>query len=181
MRFSQAWSHIATQNNVLRIATLFVCATSFIAILLLIKLAMKEPLIIERSCFNSALESKNINQTPQETENFIREALNQRLNSDALLNSDYFSLDELRSRENELLEFKKRDIKQKIFVNSIQSKNGNYIVDIDRLLVAGTIRSAFQVSLLVSISQTPRSNSNPYGLVVIKIQQNKPEENNNGK
>lgn len=168
MRFSVAWADIAKQNNVLRFVAVGVTSISFVILIICLKFVFREPLVLERGCYTTVASTSSVMQTQQEIEGFVREALSERYNSDAVVIGDYFSLEELKGRENEQTELKRREIKQKIIVNSITKSGPNLIVDADRVFSVGLIRSAFQFPLNVSIANTTRSTANPYGLVITK-------------
>lgn len=181
MRFSQAWSEVAKQNNVLRVAVLGVSFVSVVVLMIALKFAFKEPLLIERGCFTSASPIQSQVQTPEEIESFIKEALAQRFNSDSLVVGDYFSLEEIKNRENEQAELKRREIKQKLVVNTIKKQGDDYLADTDRILSVGQIRSAFQMPVVVTVAKNSRTSGNPYGLVLVKVAALKTEEKKDGK
>lgn len=181
MRFSQAWAEVAKQNNVLRVAVLGVSFVSVVVLMISLKFAFKEPLLIERGCFTSASPIQSQVQTPEEIESFIKEALAQRFNSDSLVVGDYFSLEEIKNRENEQAELKRREIKQKLVVNTIKKQGDDYLADTDRILSVGQIRSAFQMPVVVTVAKNSRTSGNPYGLVLVKVAALKTEEKKDGK
>ena len=82
---------------------------------------------------------------------------------------DYFSLEEIKNRENEQTELKRREIKQRLVVNTVKKQGDDYFVDADRILSVGQIRSAFQMPLTVSVAKNSRTSGNPYGLVLVKV------------
>lgn len=181
MRFSHAWAEVSSQNNVLRIAVIGVSIVSVVVLMIALKFAFKDPLLIERGCFTLTSPVQSQMQTPEEVESFIKESLTQRFNSDSLVIGDYFSLEEIKNRENEQTELKRREIKQKLIVNKIQKQGESFIVDADRILSVGQIRSAFQMPVLVNLAKNKRTTGNPYGLVLIKTTTVKSEERKDGK
>lgn len=181
MRFSQAWADVAKQNNVLRVAVLGVSFVSVVVLMIALKFAFKEPLLIERGCFTLVSPVQSQAQTPEEIESFIKEAVAQRFNSDSLVVGDYFSLEEIKNRENEQTELKRREIKQRVVVSTVKKQGDDYLVDADRILSVGQIRSAFQMPLTVSVSKNSRTSGNPYGLVIVRVAVVKTEEKKDGK
>lgn len=181
MRFSQAWAEVASQNNVLRIAVLGVSFGSLVILMIALKFAFREPLLVERGCFTAALATQPPAQTPQEIESFIKEALTQRFNSETLVIGDFFSLEEIKNRENEQAELKRREIKQRLVVNAVKKQGDEYLVDADRILSVGQIRSAFQMPLSVNVAKSNRTSGNPYGLVLVKVAAVKTEEKKDGR
>lgn len=181
MRFSQAWADVAKQNNVLRIAVIGITFVCVVVLMIALKFAFKEPLVIERGCFSSAASTQSQVQTSQEIEAFVREAVTERFNSGAIVVGDYFALEELKARDSEQTELTRREIKQKVVVNSIVKKDDSYLVDADRILSVGQIRSAFQMPMTVTVAKATRTSGNPYGLVVLRVAPIKTEEKKDGK
>lgn len=170
MRFPQAWANIAQQNSVLRVAILGVSVSGLLALLISLKFAFKDPLIIERGCFATVTAATSRQEpTKEETEGFIREAISQRFDTDANVQGDFISLDELGNRSTEQEEMKRRNIRQRVVVSTVQKKDDAYAVDTDRILAVGALRSALQFPLIVKLQRTARSFSNPYGLVLLKV------------
>lgn len=170
MRFPQAWANIASQNSVLRVAIVGVTASGLVALLISLKFAFKDPLIIERSCYSS-IKSSTTSQEPTkiEYEQFIKEALSQRFDGDNLAQSDYLSIEELANKTTEQNEMKKRTVRQKIIVNSITRKDDSFFADTDRILAMGNLRSALPFPLTLKIQRTSRSEANPYGLILFNV------------
>lgn len=181
MRFSIAWADIAKQNNVLRFAVIGVTFVCVITLMIALKFAFKEPLVIERGCFSNIAPTQSQVQTPQEIEAFVREIVAERFNSNAIVVNDYFALEELKARDSEQVELKRRDIKQSVVVNSVIKQGDGYIVDVDRILSVGKIRSAFQMPMVVTIAKATRTSGNPYGLVVLRVNPIKTEAKEDGK
>ncbi len=170
MRFPQAWANVAKQNSVLRVAVIGVTTSGLLALFISLKFAFKDPLIIERGCFSSVRQA-SIGQEPtkEEYEGFIKEALSQRFDSDANVQGDFISLEELGSRSVEQEEMKRRNVRQKLVVNVVLKKDDAFAVDTDRILSVGCLRSALQFPLTIKLQRTTRSFSNPYGLVLLKV------------
>ena len=170
MRFPKAWAEVAKQNQVLRVAIVGVSISGALALLISLKFAFKDPLIIERGCYSSVVAATS-RQAPtrDEIEGFIRESVSQRFDTDANVQADMISLDELGNRSTEQEELKRRGIRQRVLVNSVTFKNDAYLVDADRMLSVGQLRSALAFPLMVKIQRAARSVSNVYGLVLLKV------------
>jgi hypothetical protein len=181
MRFSMAWADVAKQNNVLRIAVIGVTFVCVVVLMIALKFAFKEPLLIERGCFSTVSPMQSQAQTPQEIEGFLGEAVAERFNTGALVVGDYFALEELKARDSEQTELARREIRQKVVVNSITKQGDSYLVDADRILSVGKIRSAFQMPMTVTIAKTTRTSGNPYGIVVLRVAPIKTEDKKDGK
>jgi hypothetical protein len=180
MRFPEAWANVAKQNSVLRVAILGVTTSGLLALLISLKFAFKDPLIIERGCFSSVVGATSRQEpSKEEAEGFIKDALAQRFDTDANVQGDFISLEELGSRASEQEEMKRRNVRQRVVVNAVIKKDDAYIVDSDRILAVGSLRSALQFPLTVKIQRAARSFSNPYGLVLMKVSAQIPAEAKN--
>ena len=170
MKFTKAWANVAQQNGVLRIAILTVCLASMISLLILLKFALKAPLIIDRGCASRAIQTDS-DQAPTEAEihTFIRQVLPQRFDTKSIANPDLFSLEEMQNRELEQKQLSSHEVRQTILVNSITGTGDTYVVDTDRILAMGDLRSALRFPLKVKIGQTQRSQADPYGLVLLNV------------
>jgi hypothetical protein len=59
-------------------------------------------------------------------------------------------------------------MRQRVLVNAVTKNGDSLIVDADRIISVGSIRSAFPFPLIANISIVTRSQSNPYGLVLVR-------------
>jgi len=139
-------------------------------------IALKPPLLIERGCITSFKSIASLDHTDQEVEAFVRVALSQRFNSDTASIPGYLSQAEEDYRIQEQKELGSRNMTQKIIVNSVKVKDGVGIVDTDRLISVGSVRSAFSFPLSITLSTVSRTEGNPYGLVLTQTMAPKPEE-----
>ena len=68
-------------------------------------------------------------------------------------------------------ELSKKGVVQRVFVNNIKIDASNAVIDADRVLSVGKVRSALVFPLKVVIGSTSRTESNPYGLILRKVSQ----------
>ena len=177
MKFSLAWAEIANQNVLLKtaLACVSICAVCFAVVSL--KLALKEPLIIERSCFNRLVKSGDARRTNEEIETFVRIALEQRFDSDAKSKSEFLSTVESSQRMQEQKELSSRQLKQRILVNSVVIEGSDITIDADRVITVGAIRSALPFPLKLKVESQERTDGNPYGLIVSSVKSSDKKEN----
>ena len=178
MRFTVAWSTVLSQNIVLRF-TILCLSISLIGLLVcLTKLAVRDPIVIERACFSQALDKASTDRTENEISTFIKEALAQRFDTGSSLRDGFLSQEEVQFREQEQKSFKEKEMKQRILVNRIEKISGaDVIIDADRLLSIGPVRSALPFPLRLTLSSATRSRGNPYGLRLMQVKPlDKPQE-----
>jgi hypothetical protein len=175
MKFTYAWAEIAKQNLMLKIALacLSLCAVLFSIVSL--KLALREPLVIERTCYSKVAKTSDPRRTKEEIEAFVRIALEQRFNTEAKLQGDFVSANESAFRVQEQKELAAKQIKQRILVNSVAVEDAEVTIDADRILTVGSIRSALPFLLKAKVESQERSDGNPYGLILSGVKPIKQE------
>lgn len=175
MKFNVAWSETLSQNVILRITILCLSGALVALLVALVKVSLKEPVLIERACFTSVLEKASSERTEKEIGSFLKEALARRFDTDTTGETFMLSSEEVAFREQEQKELKEKGIQQRLIFNRIQKIDGTQVtIDCDRLISVGPVRSAFAFPLSVTIGSIQRSDANPYGLRVIRV---KPMEN----
>jgi hypothetical protein len=176
MKFTTAWANVLTQNMTLRasIAVLGVCA--LVLSISTVKLALRDPLIIERECVSKSRQATSTKHTPVEIDAFVRTALPKRFDSDAADAQVVLSSEENGFRAKEQDELAKRSMSQRVLVNGMKVNGSDVTVDADRLIAVGKIKSVIPFPVTVSLSTTDRTPGNPYGLVIRRVSQIKQEE-----
>ena len=177
MKFTMAWTSIASQNVVLRWVILALTGCCLLLAIGMVRLAVRHPLIIDRQCFSKVIDPAGSKHTVGEIAQFAEVAIAQRFNSDAKDSQYFLSQKEqvFRLKEQKALLVKK--MTQKVIVNSVRIEGPKAKVDTDRLISVGKIRSAFAFPLVVEISKVSRTDTNPYGLILSRVvQANKKEQ-----
>ena len=169
MRMTTAWATVTSQNVVLRLVVLLLAFLLAMMAVVAAKVALRDPLVIERACLTSVASMTASVHTPAEIEAFVKEALRQRFDSDATPSSDYLSIEEFKARTKEQDELGRRQMRQRLVVNTVARDGDAVTVDCDRLIAIGAVRSAFAFPLSIRVGTLTRSNSNPYGLVLTKV------------
>lgn len=175
MKFASAWAEIAKQNLTLKVAIASLSFCSALLAIVSLKLALREPLVVERSCFNRALKTVDPRRTKEEIEAFVRIALEMRFNTDAKAANEMIANAEVVNRTQEQKELASRQIRQRLVINSVGVEDSDVTVEADRLLTVGSIRSALPMSLKVRVESQERTDSNPYGLILTNVKQAKTE------
>lgn len=170
MRFPVAWAQVAAQNVNLKFAVAALSVTSIGLAISCTKLALKPPLLIERTCYSSAVATASIKHTSAEIEAFLRDALGQRFDTDSIIRDGFISIEESKFKPQEQADLKRREMRQQIIVGHVTAINDSTVgIDTDRLVSLGQVKSIFPFPLEIKISKTQRSESNPYGLMIEKI------------
>lgn len=180
MKLSTAWANVTAQNVTLKAAIVVMGFCSLTFAMTSIKLALRQPLVIERGCFSTAARVAATEHSAAEVETFVKEALRQRFDSTTNPSPGFLSREEEDNRLNEEKELSTRNMSQKIVVNSMNSSDKGVSIDATRLIYVGTIRSAFSFPLNVKLSSVTRSEANPYGLILSKVEALKDDEKKAG-
>ena len=175
MRFSVAWAATAAQNVTLKAAVASLAAVSITLAISTARLSFRKPILIERGCSTRLIETSSASHSVSEIEVFVREAIRQRFNSEALPIPDYLDRDEEAARSREQKELATRGMTQFVYVRGIKVDGNKVMIDADRLIAVAQIRSAFPFPLVATLATTTRTESNPYGLKLMKTEQPKQE------
>lgn len=175
MRFSAAWAATAAQNVTLKAAVASLSLVSIALAITTARLSFRKPLLIERGCLSRAVDASSTTHSIAEIETFIRESLRQRFNSDATPVPDYLAPEEESARAREQKELSQRSMLQFVVVRGVKVSGTQAAIDADRVISVAQIRSAFPFALTATVATTARTESNPYGLQLVKVEQPKPE------
>ena len=176
MKLTAAWADVLKENNLLKVTGLCLAAACAALATGLVRMALRPPLIVERSCFSRTLAPVATEHTAQEIEAFARLALSQRFNSDASPVPGLLSPEEAAARSGEQHELEVRKMTQRVFVNHVKISGDTLDLDTDRLISVGTVRSAFVFPLTAHVASTERTETNPYGLELLAVAQAKKED-----
>jgi hypothetical protein len=107
--------------------------------ILLVKLAVKDPLVVERACESKVLSKVGSQPTKEELEAFVREALPERF--DSSLTAQRYTTDRLWAfKKHETKELSQRQLRQRIIINSIEVGDKQIKADVDRLYIISAPR-----------------------------------------
>ncbi len=169
MKYTEAWASVVSQNLSLKIATVVLAGIAAILGMVTLRLAFKEAIIIERGCYSKSLGSVKDEHTPQEIEAFLGAALPQRFDTHIQPVDGLLAPEELRARLIEQKEFEAKNMRQRVILNGVEKTSDGFKLDVDRIISVNNVRSAFRFPLVVKLESKARSQSNPYGLLLVAI------------
>lgn len=169
MKYTTAWAKVAFENFNLRWAVASLSLATLILAITAIKLAARDPLVVDRTNESHALTFIESQLSEKEIVDFTRKALSYRFDSGEVPDRNYLSSQELQSRDQEQKELKARDIKQRVVTNGAILQGSEITVDSDRLMSVGQVRSALAFPLILEVSKMGRTMQNPYGLIVTRV------------
>lgn len=168
MKFTLAWAKVAAQNVTLKVATVTLAAVAIIQLITISQLALKEAVVIERSCFSRVANQGSAQHTPDEIKAFLQESLPVRFDTVAPQKDELLSAQERSAREKEQSTLTQRQMSQKFILQEIDVSDKGILVQADRLIVLGKVRTALPFSLKATVQTTRRSDANPYGLILVE-------------
>jgi hypothetical protein len=172
MRFTEVWGETLKQNKFLKIISILLVLTSVTTGVAAFKLSDRNPLIIERGCYEKLVTPKSTEMTPQDLQEFLIQAMAFRFDSESNPIHEFFSDEEFQSVKLEREEFSRKGMSQMILIHpeTIVSQGNKVRFNTERIIMIGTVRSTVPVSLEAAITVVPRSQANPYGIRIEKLQ-----------
>lgn len=168
---SNAWAKVAIENIGLKTGIAGLTAVSIVLSILLVQAQSRDPIVIERECFSKAQRLVGSSQTKEEIDTFLHLALSARFDSEFAESFSLLNGDQIDFRAKEQKDLKSRDIKQFIHVNSIAQDRDSFVIDADRIISVGQVRSALKFPLKGKFAAVTRSKENPYGLELTEVNQ----------
>jgi len=167
MKFSSGIDILQKENNMLRTTTKSLLVMCAALIGLVFGFYDKPPVMVERS--SRGLEI--VSQSPfQRSEDDLKIAIGlmmkARFDTEALSSGLFLNQKQMLLRENEQKELKSRSMRQNVVVGKINLTREEAVVDLDRVIAVGEIRSALKTKLKVTFEEIAPNELNPYGLLL---------------
>jgi hypothetical protein len=174
MNFLQTRIREVVERSGLKLAVLCLSVLSLTFGLMLAFDLSRDPIVVERACETTLASLGSAKQTREEVEAFLREAVSVRFDSViSKAPSDFLTQDLALARAKEQEELKRSGVDQRMLVRSVKLDGDHFLVVADRLVAIDKARSAIPLLLVARIASKDRSLSNPYGLVLTAIDQDK--------
>ena len=171
MKIADAWTSVLNQNATLREILGCLALALIVLTISTVRLAYKEPLIIERGYQHNVLTAASSEYTEAEVKKAIESGLKQRFNSKSGLGVQFLNQELSAIRDREQKQLSDRKLEQFINVLDIDAKGKSANVGVIRVIKAGLIPSAFLMKLEVDLEAIPRSVSNPIGLRLSNVKE----------
>lgn len=175
MKFVDAWDSLAKENSSLKYLLSAITVISLFLAAGWMKESAKPALVLDRGCDTKKVPLTSDKVSEDEIRSFLSEAVQARFNSNPT-QLHYLSYKQKVLREDEQKEMQSRSMTQTVFVQSVEFDKEKIVVFADRLISLGEIRSAFKFPLTVKVEMENRTASNPYGLILTEVEQNKDKE-----
>lgn len=167
MKFSLSIDALSKENNHLK----FIIKMQFcVVIILLLQFVIQTnqvPLMIQSSTRGLELiQPVDFERSEFDVQSAAELMLKARFNTDTTSANLFLSDKQLQLRENEQKELKNRNMLQTIVIRKIEITKDQAIIDLDRVIAVGDIRSAIKTKLKIAFEETEPNELNPYGLVL---------------
>lgn len=165
MKFSSSVDSLTKENNFLRSIVKLFASTAGLLALVVLFLHDRAPVVVERSSRGlEIVRMTELHRSEEDIKQALKLMLKARFDSGAINSEYYLSRRQTELREAEQREMKGRNLYQSIvFRNSTVSKD-EAVVEFDRILSVGDVRSALKTTIKVAFEETEPSEENPYGL-----------------
>ena len=169
MRFHVAWDSIEKENRNLKALCAVALLLATTLAVALARASSRPPLVVERGCLSRAAELAPEPPTDAEMAAFAAEALRARFNTrpEGL---DLLSPRQRGFREVEQREMQRQKMRQTVLVQSVRLDKDGAVVDADRVIAVGEVRSTLRFPLRARLERTARTEANPYGLQLSEVE-----------
>jgi hypothetical protein len=167
MKLSTAFDGMARENYFLKLVVKCLLVVTVALLGIVYNLYDRIPLIVERG--SRGLEIVNATEFSRKDPDLKRAItlmLHARLDSGAVSPELFLNQKQLALRDAEQKDIKARGMSQDAFVRGITFERDQAIVDIDRLIAIGEVRSALRARIKVTFEETSPNELNPYGLLL---------------
>ncbi len=179
MKFSSGIDGLTKENNFLRLLTQVLLGIVVALAGLVLVIFDRPPVLIERT--SRGLEI--VNQMPfvrgeQEHRAAIKLIMNARFDSKSISPELFLNARQLLLKETEQRDMKNRGMAQAVVVREVHFSKDQIVVDFDRVISVGEIRSALKTKVKVAFEEVEPNELNPYGILLSEAN---PTENKEAK
>ena len=165
MKFSSAVDSLTKENLFLRAAVKILGFVVLFLTMAVLFLHDKRPVVVERSSRGlEIVQMTKLARSEGDIQQAIRLMLISRFDSGARGAEVFLSKRQMEFREAEQKEMKSRGISQGVIFRNAKITKDEAIVEFDRVLSVGEIRSALKTVVKIAFEETEPNDLNPYGL-----------------
>ncbi len=167
MRLSSSVDYLSKENKFLKmIITMLFFPISILAIGLLVQMD-RPPLLLEETANGfTLLKPTPLKRSEESIQHALRHMIESRFDSKAINSELFLSPRQIELREAEQKELQSRGINQVTVYRGAKVNKDGAIVEFDRVLSVGDVRSAMKVTLNVVFTEVQPNATNPYGLLL---------------
>jgi len=170
MKFVTHLADLVNQNILFKVVSGILATLLVVSICIIFALSLRKPIVVELGPETRLAKTSDKGPSEDEVKNFIYKVLPQRFDSDVTPERAYFEDGEILAKSKEQNILKDRNIKQRLLVGDIEIKGDTAFVKSDRLISVADVKSVLTLGLKVQLRQEARSESNPYGLIITRVE-----------
>lgn len=167
MKLANVFDGMARENQFLRTITkMLIIVTAFLASCVFV-LYDKAPVMVERSSHGlEIIRPTEFMRTEAELKQAIAIMVKERFSTDAVAPELFLNGKQQLLRDTEQKDMKARGLSQGIIVRNIAIDKDQAVVDLDRVISVGEVRSALKAKVKVTFEEVSPNELNPYGLLL---------------
>jgi hypothetical protein len=167
MKFSAGIDGLTKENRFLKTLTKMLLLLAILLLGMVYTLYDKTPLIVERSSRGlEVVRASEFSRNPDDLKLALQIMLKARFDSETVSPELFLNPRQVVLRETEQKDMKARGMNQRVVVKRIIFEKEQAIVDFDRVIAVGDLRSALKTKVRVSFEEVSPNELNPYGLLL---------------
>lgn len=167
MKLANVFDGMARENQFLRTITKMLIFVTVALLGIVFNLYDRNPVVVERTAHGlEIVRSTDFTRTQADLQQAIALMIKARFSSDAVATEILLNPKQQLLRDTEQKDMKVRGLSQAIIVRNVVIEKDQAIVDLDRVISIGEVRSALKAKVRVSFEETSPNELNPYGLLL---------------
>jgi len=167
MKFSAGIDGLTKENRFLKTLTKMLLAVTILLLGMVYTLYDKTPLIVERSSRGlEVVRAVDFSRNPEDLKIALQIMLKARFDTEAVSPELFLNARQVVLRETEQKDMKARGMSQRVVVKRVTFEKDQALVDFDRVIAVGELRSALKTKVRVSFEEISPNELNPYGLLL---------------
>ena len=167
MRLSNVFDGMAKENQFLRTITKMLIIVTAALTTCVVLLYDRAPIAVERSSHGlEIVRTTKFLRSQSELKQAILLMVKVRFSTDAVAPEIFLNPKQQLLRDTEQKEMKARGLSQGVIVRNITIDKDQAVVDFDRVISVGDVRSALKAKVKVSFEEVSPNELNPYGLLL---------------
>ena len=167
MNLSSNVDSLMRENYFLRTATRYLLITTLVLAGIIFAVFDRQPILIERSSRGlEIVRAAKVLRNKEDINTAIKLMLRARFETDAISPELFLNSKQMVLREAEQKDIKSRGMNQSVIVRQIQLNDQEAIVDLDRVIAVGDVRSALKAKIRIAFEEESPNELNPYGLTL---------------
>ena len=167
MKFSAGIDGLTRENTFLKMILFWLLAATALLLGIVYSLMEKPPVIVERSSRGlDILRATEFARNPEDLKDAVRLMLRARFDTEAIAPEVFLNPKQMVLRDTEQKDMKARGMVQNIFVRKVEFEKEQAVVDVDRVISVGELRSALKAKVKVAFETVSPNELNPYGLLL---------------